>query len=144
MADEPILLFKRVFGALRPANAAAKEAIDAIGDGPVRIRITRTTGNVRRNALYWSCLSVAAPMLSERIDGPALNAELLHRILKDKAGLVHVIRLPSGDTIKDYDSTSFAKMPENERARFIDWALQTLSKWLGCDVTDLRREGEAA
>lgn len=144
MADEAPLLFRRVFGSLRPANKAAEEALSAIGDAPMRVRITRTTGNVRRNALYWSCLSIAAPMLSERIEGDPLTAELLHRILKDRAGLVRVVKLPSGDTIKDYESTSFASMPEHERARFIDWALATLSKWLGCDVTDLRREAEAA
>lgn len=144
MADEAPLLFRRVFGALRPANKASEEALAAIGDGPVRIRITKTTGNVKRNALYWSCLAIAVPMLSERIEGDALTTDMLHRILKDRAGLVRIIKLPSGDTIKGYDSTSFASMPENERARFIDWALQTLSRWLGCDVTDLRREAEAA
>jgi hypothetical protein len=143
MADEPPLLFRKVLGALRPASKAAEAALAAIDDKPIRVRITRTTGNVRRNALYWACLGVAAPMLSDKIDGPALNVELLHRILKDKAGLVRVITLPSGDTIKDYESTSFAKMPENERAAFIDWALTTLSKWLQCDITDLRREGES-
>lgn len=144
MSDSAPLLFRRVFGSLRPANKASEEALAAIGDGPVRVRITKTTGNVRRNALYWSCLAIAAPMLSERIEGDALTAELLHRILKDRAGLVRVIHLPSGDTIKDYESTSFASMPEHDRTKFIDWSLATLSKWLGCDVTDLIREGEAA
>lgn len=143
MADEPPLIFRKVLGSLRPASRAAEEALAAIDDKPVRIRITRTTGNVRRNGLYWACLGVAAPMLSERIEGDALTPELLHRILKDRAGLVRVITLPSGDVIKDYESTSFAKMPENERAQFIDWSVQTLSKWLGCPADDLRREGEA-
>lgn len=142
--DTAPLLFRKVLGSLRPVGKAAEDALAAIGDNPVRIRITKTTGNVARNALYWSCLGVAAPMLSERIEGDALTPDLLHRILKDRAGLVRLITLPSGDVIKDYDSTSFAKMPENERAAFVDWALATLSKWLGCDVTDLRREGEAA
>lgn len=144
MSDSAPLLFRRIFGSLRPANKASEEALAAIGDGPERIRITKTTGNVRRNALYWSCLAIAAPMLSERIEGDALTAELLHRILKDRAGLVRVIYLPSGDIIKDYESTSFASMPENERAAFIDWSLATLSKWLGCSVEDLLREGAAA
>jgi hypothetical protein len=143
MSDQPPLLFRKVFGSLRPANKAAEEALAAIGDEPMRVRITKTTGNVRRNAFYWSMLSVAAPMLSERIEGDALTPELLHRILKDRAGLVRVITLPSGDVIKDYESTSFAKMPENERAQFVDWSVQTLSKWLGCPADDLRREGEA-
>lgn len=144
MADQPPLIFRRVLGSLRPVGKIAEEALAAIDDGPVRIRIMRTAGNVRRNAFYWSVLGIAAPMLSERIEGDAIDAELLHRILKDRRGLVRIITLPSGDTIKDYDSTSFAKMPEQERAAFIDWAIATLSKWLGCDVTDLRREAEAA
>lgn len=144
MSDEPILLARKVLGSLRPANKASEQAFAAVDDKPIRIRITRTNGNVRRNALYWSCLALAAPMLSERVEGDALTAELLHRILKDRFGLVRTVTLPSGDTIKDYESTSFAKMTEPDRAAFIDWALQTLSKWLGVEVTDLRREAEAA
>lgn len=142
-ADEAPLLFRKVLGALRPAGPAAQAALDALDGSTIRVRITKTTGNVRRNALYWACLHVAAPMLSERIEGDALNPELLHRILKDRRGLVKVVTLPSGDTIKDYDSTSFAKMTEVERAAFVDWALATLSKWLGVEITDLRREGES-
>ena len=144
MADTAPLIFRKVLGSLRPVGANAEAALHALDDGPVRVRITRTAGNVRRNALYWSCLNIAAPMLSERIEGDAIDAEMLHRILKDRRGLVRVITLPSGDTIKDYDSTSFAKMAEPERAAFVDWALATLSKWLGVQVDDLVREGQAA
>jgi hypothetical protein len=140
MADEPPLLARKVLGSLRPANRACEDALAALDDKPIRIRITRTSGNIKRNALYWACLGLAAPMLSERIEGEALSVDLLHRILKDKAGKYRLVKLPSGDTIKDYDSISFSKMPENERAAFIDWALETLSKWLGVDVADLRRE----
>ena len=142
MTDAPPLLFRKVLGNLKPANKAATDALAAIDDAPVRVRITRTRGNVRRNGLYWACLSVAAPMLSERIEGDALSVEMLHRILKDRAGLVRLVKLPSGYVYRDYDSVSFAKMTEPERAKFIDWALSTLSKWLGCDVTELRRAGE--
>lgn len=142
-SDEPILLGRKVLGSIRPANKPCEEALAALDDQPFRIRITRTRGNTKRNALYWSCLGIAAPMLSERIEGDALTAEMLHRVLKDRGGLVRVITLPSGDTIKDYDSTSFASMGEPERAKFIDWALQTVSKWLGVDVNDLLREGAA-
>lgn len=144
MSDQAPLIFRKVLGGLRPVGPVAEAAIRTLDDGPVRVRITRTAGNVRRNALYWSCLGIAAPMLSERIDGDAIDAEMLHRILKDRRGLVRVITLPSGDTIKDYDSTSFAKMAEPERAAFVDWALATLSKWLGVQVDDLVREGQAA
>lgn len=143
MSDAAPLIFRRVLGGLRPVGAIAEAALAAIDDGPVRVRITRTAGNVKRNALYWACLAVAAPMLSERIEGDALDPEMLHKILKDRRGLVRLVTLPSGDVFRDYESTSFAKMTEDERKAFVDWALATLSKWLGCDVTDLRREGEA-
>lgn len=143
MSDEPILLFRKVLGGLRPANAAADRAMAALDGEAIRVRITRTNGNTRRNSLYWACLHVAAPMLSERVQGGPFTPELLHNVLKDRAGLVHVIKLPSGDIVKDYDSTSFAKMTEPKRAEFIDFALETLSTWLGCSVADLRREGEA-
>lgn len=142
MPDEPVLICRKVLGSLRPASKATEEAFQALDDKPVRIRITRTNGNTRRNALYWSCLALAAPMLSERVEGDALSSELLHKVLKDRYGLVRMIKLPSGDTIKDYESTSFAKMNEPERAKFIDWSLATLAKWLGVDVQDLLREGQ--
>lgn len=143
MVDEPVLLARKVLGSLRPASKATEDAFQALNDKPVRIRLTRTNGNTRRNALYWSCLALAAPMLSERVEGDGLNAELLHRVLKDRYGLVRVITLPSGDTIKDYESTSFTKMAEPERAAFIDWSLTTLAKWLGVKVEDLLREGQS-
>jgi len=143
MADQAPLIFRRVLGGLRPVGPIAEAALSALDDGPVRVRITRTAGNVRRNALYWSILGIAAPMLSERIEGDAIDPEMLHKILKDRRGLVRVIHLPSGDTIKDYDSTSFAKMPENERAEFVQWSFETLSKWLGVPVEALLTEGKA-
>lgn len=143
MSDTPPLHFRKVLGSLRPANRAAEEALAAIdNDKPVRVRITRTSGNVKRNALYWSVLGIAAPMLDEK--APGLTVELLHKVLKDKYGLVRVVTLPSGQEVRDYDSTSFAKMTEVDRAKFIDWSLATLSSWLGCDVSELRAEGEAA
>lgn len=145
MADNsPPLLFKRVLGSLRPANRAAEDAMAQLGDKPVRVRITAVRGNVARNAFYWAILGIAAPMLSEKVEGDALTAKLLHGVLKDRYGLVPVIKLPSGEAIKDYDaaSTAFHRMTEPDRAIYVDWAVATLSKWLGVSVDDLRREGE--
>lgn len=139
MADSPPLHFAKHLGMLKPANRAAEEALAAI-DGTVRVRITRTRGNVRRNGLYWAVLGVAAPMLEEK--APGLTVELLHKVLKDRFGLVKLVTLPSGEAIKDYESISFAKMTEPVRAEFIDWSLNVLSGWLGCDVTELRTEAE--
>lgn len=141
MADTPPLLFTKRLGMLAPANPAATEAMKAI-DGQVRVELKSMRGNARRNALYWACLGVAVPMLDEK--APGLTVDLLHKVLKDRRGLVRVVTLPSGAQVRDYDSISFAKMTEVERAAFIDWALGTVSSWLGCDVTELKREGEAA
>lgn len=141
MADTPPLFFERRLGGLYPACPAAEKAVAAI-NGKVRVKITRTQGNNKRMALYWIVLGIAAPMLDEQ--APGLTDELLHKVLKDRRGLVRVITLPSGEQVKDYDSISFASMTEVERAAFIDWAFATLSKWLGCSVEELTKEAREA
>lgn len=141
MADEPPLLFDRRLGGLFPANPAAEKALAAVS-GRVRVKITRTYGNNKRIALYWIVLGIAAPMLDEV--APGLTDKLLHNVLKDRYGLVRIVKLPSGEQVKDYDSISFAKMTEPERAGFIDWAFNTLSGWLGVDVETLTKEARSA
>lgn len=141
MADEPPLFFERRLGGLYPACPAAEKALGAV-QGKVRVKITRTQGNNRRIALYWIVLGIAAPMLDEK--APGITDDLLHKVLKDRRGLVRIITLPSGEKVKDYDSISFASMTEPERAAFIDWAFATLSSWLGCSVEDLVKEGRDA
>jgi hypothetical protein len=139
MADTPPLLFERRLGGLFPANPAAEQALTAV-TGRVRVKITRTQGNNKRIALYWIVLGLAAPMLDEA--APGLTPKLLHWVLKDRAGLFRVIKLPSGQEIKDYESISFREMTEPQRAEFIDFALKTLSSWLGVDVDTLTKEAK--
>jgi hypothetical protein len=141
MADEAPLFFERRLGGLFPACPAAEKALAAVS-GRVRVKITRTQGNNKRIALYWIVLGIAAPMLDEQ--APGLTDKLLHNVLKDRAGLVKIVTLPSGEQIKDYDSISFASMTEPERAGFIDFAFTTLSKWLGVDVDTLTTEARNA
>lgn len=142
MADDPPLYFRKRLGGLYPSSAAASDALAQIGDGNIRVRMTNPRGNVRRNGLYWAVLGIATPLLSERVEGAPLTVKLLHRVLKDRAGLFAVVKLPSGEAIKDYDSIAFDKMPETDRAEFVTFALGTLSKWLGVEVSELTREGE--
>lgn len=139
MADAPPLFFEKRMGGLFPASPAAEQALAAV-TGRVRVKITRTQGNNRRIALYWIVLAIAAPMLDEK--APGITDILLHKVLKDRRGLVRVVTLPSGEQIKDYDSISFASMTEPERAAYITWAFETLSGWLGVDVATLTREAE--
>jgi hypothetical protein len=141
MADEPPLIFERRLGGLFPANPTAEKALAAV-TGKVRVKLTRTQGNNKRIALYWIVLGLAAPMLDEQ--APGLTDLLLHKVLKDRYGLVKVVKLPSGQEIKDYDSISFHQMTENERAAYIDWSFATLSKWLGVSVEELTKEARAA
>lgn len=141
MPDEAPLLFERRLGGLFPVNPAAEQAVAAV-EGKVRVKITRTQGNNRRLALYWIVLGICAPMLDEK--APGLTDQLLHNVLKDRAGLVKIVTLPSGEQVKDYDSISFHKMTEVERAAFVDFAFKTLSSWLGVSVEELTAEGKAA
>jgi hypothetical protein len=141
MADEAPLFFERRLGGLFPVNDAAEKALATLPfSGRVKVKITRTRGNNKRIALYWVCLGIAAPMLDEQ--APGLTDDLLHKVLKDRFGLVRIVTLPSGEQVKDYDSISFAAMTEDQRAKYIDFAFRTLSSWLGCDVSELTKEGE--
>lgn len=138
MADTPPILFKRNLGGLYPANAYAEKQLEALDrSAPIRVEFKQTRGNNRRIALYWIVLAKAAEALSEICEGDPLDEKLLHRILKDRKGLYTETILPSGEVIKNYDSISFARMPENERAEFIDWAFNTLAKWLRISVREL-------
>jgi hypothetical protein len=141
VADAPPLLFERRLGGLFPANDAAEKALAAV-QGKVRVKITRTQGNNKRIALYWITLGIAAPMLDEV--APGITADLLHKVLKDRYGLIRIVKLPSGEEVKDYDSISFHSMTEVERAAYITWAFETLSKWLGVSVEELTKEANAA
>lgn len=141
MADQPPLFFDKRLGGLFPASPAAEQAMQAI-DGRVRVKITRTQGNNKRLSLYWIVLGIVAPMLDEK--APGITDDLLHKVLKDRRGLVRIVTLPSGEQVKDYDSISFASMTEPERAAFIDWAFSTLSSWLGVSVEELTKEARDA
>jgi hypothetical protein len=74
-----------------------------------------------------------------------MTPRLLHRYLKRRCGISSpVVSKKTGEIIEwDDESISFENMSEAERASYIDQALETLSKWIGCDVTTLRTEGQA-
>lgn len=136
MAESAPLMFKRHLGGLYPANPAAERALAAV-EGTVRVEIKRSRGNQGRMALYWIVLGKVAPSLSALCEGDAIDETMLHRILKDRRGLYTTTTLPSGEVVKNYDSISFAKMAEPERNEFVQWAFETLAKWLGVEVAAL-------
>lgn len=138
MAETPPILFRRHLGGLYPASAYAEKQLEALDrSAPVKVEFKRTRGNDRRMALYWIVLAKAAEALSDICEGDALDETLLHRILKDRKGLFTETILPSGEAIRNYDSISFAKMTEPDRAEYIDWAFRTLAKWLNVSVGEL-------
>jgi hypothetical protein len=141
VSETPPLLFRKHLGALRPANPAAEKAIAAIdGNSPIRVEIKQTKGNQGRMAIYWIVLAKAAEALTDVCEGDALDDQMLHQVLKDRRKLYTTTKLPSGEVLKNYRSIGFAKMTENERTAYVDWAFQTLAKWLGCSVNDLTKE----
>lgn len=143
MTDKEPLLFRAMLGTLRPVTAAADQAARDMSGQVVRVEIKRTTGNTRRMGLYWVVLRMAVEQLTDAFDGP-MTPKVMHLWLKREAGLSKPIRSRKTGEIIGYDddSISFATMPENERARFVDFAFDRLSRRIGCDVTTLTREAE--
>lgn len=145
MADKEPALFRKAFGALRPVTPAAQELVDSLpADRAVRVEVTNIRGNTKRLGLYWVCLKKACEALSDAVDG-ILDRRALHRWLKREEGLAKpIVSRKTGEVIDyDYESISFENMPEAERAKFIDAALERISRRLGCDVTTLRSEAQA-
>jgi hypothetical protein len=147
MADSPPLLFVPRFGALHPANTAAREAVKALS-GECRIEIKRSGANQRRRSFYWVMLDVAAEALTDKT-GFAFDQELLHLELKRRLGLGEEFTTPNGHRIFKPRSTSDRAMTEPERARWTDRCANVLSHWLGVEINELmnearRRNGEVA
>lgn len=140
--DREPLMFKRVLGALRPANEAAEAAVRSIPDGGTVIgEIKRSPRNVRRHKLYWKLLGIAADNLADRVDGP-LTGEIIHELVKQRLGLGEWTTLPSGDRLFKSDSTAFHAMPENEFVQHFDRVNSLLAKWLGVDPMVLLDEAK--
>jgi hypothetical protein len=138
MAEHPPLMFRPHLGGLYPANPAAERALAALDrSAPVKVEFKRTRGNGGRMALYWCVLAKAAPALSSLCEGDALDEAMLHRVLKIRRGMFTVTTLPSGEVIQNTDSISVAKMAEPDRNDYVQWAFETLAKWLRIDVAEL-------
>lgn len=146
MSDAAPMLCKVLLGSLRPANAAASETLQALGNGAtVKIEVKGATPNNRRMAFYWAMLKVAADHMHEQVEG--LTADDLHLIVKQKLGLGQWLTLPSGDRVFSPASISFARMKEPERAAFVNRVDKLLCGWLGVpagSVFDAAEEQAAA
>jgi hypothetical protein len=144
MPDKQPALFRKVFGSLRPVTPAAEELLASVPDRAVRVEIKNIKGNTRRLALYWVSLKLGCEQLSDAVDGK-MSPRILHRYLKRRCGLSSpIISKKTGEVIDwDDESIAFENMPEHERAAYIDQALEKLSEWIGCDVTQLRDEAQA-
>jgi hypothetical protein len=145
MPDKEPILARLAFGSLRPATPAAETVFNSLDPKKAyRIDVKGIRGNTRRLALYWVCLKVGCEQLSDAVDGK-MSPRILHRYLKRRCGLSSpIISKKTGEVIDwDDESIAFEKMPESERTAYIDHALETLSKWIGCDITTLRDEAQA-
>jgi hypothetical protein len=119
---------------LRPANEAAEQAVQALGNGAlVSIVVKGATPNQKRLAFYWSMLGVAAENMAGAVEG-GLTADDLHGIVKQKLSLGRWLVLPSGDRVFRPASISFARMKEPDRAAFVARVDKLLCGWLGVPV----------
>ncbi len=139
-ADKAPLAFVAHLGMLRPANAAATEAMRDI-KGKVRVEIKGGVANQRRRGLYWCVAALVAPLLNER-HRMTLSEQDLHDITRQKLNVGQWLTLPSGELFFKPGSTSNRAMNEAERAAYTDRALALWSTWTGVDVTTLRAEAE--
>lgn len=142
MSDKAPLLFETRLGMLKPANAAAENAMRDI-KGRVRIEIKGGVANQRRRGLYWSVAALVVPLLND-LHKMTLDEQDLHDITRQKLKLCDEIILPSGEVHYKLRSTSNRAMNEAERADYTDRALNLWSMWTGVDVTTLRQEAMAA
>ena len=144
MADNQPALFRKAFGALRPVTPAAHDLMATIPDKPVRVDVKGIRGNTKRIALYYICVGKACELLSDAVDG-VLSVKALDRKLRRDLGLATpIVSKRTGEIVDwDYDSIAFVNMTEAARMAFIDEALERLSRWIGCDVSALRDEGES-
>lgn len=140
MSDKAPLVFETHLGMLRPANAAAETAMQAIR-GRVRVDIKGGVANQRRRGLYWAVAALVVPLLNDR-HGMTLDEQDLHDITRQKLKIGHWIELPSGDRRFKPASTSNRAMNESDRAAYTDRALHLWSTWCGVDVATLRTEAE--
>jgi len=145
--DRPPLLFAPRFGALHPANTAAREAVRSL-TGECRVEIKRSGANERRRGFYFTMLDVAAEALTDAT-GFHWDQETLHAELKRRLELGETFVTPSGHKVFKPRSTSNRAMTEPERARWTERCANVLSHWLGCEIKELmdearRRNGEAA
>lgn len=144
MADIEPLLFRYELGALRPVTGEAEDFLRTLTPGQIvkgDFKIPR--GNVKRLAWYWVMLKIAVEQLSDAIDGK-LTRKMLHNWFKRQTGLATpVVSKKTGEVIDyDYDSISFSRMPENQRAEYIDQVSDQLARRLGVNVETLRTEAE--
>lgn len=139
-SDKAPLLFEAHLGMLRPANAAAENAMRDVR-GRVRVEMNGGVANQKRRSLYWSVIALCVPLLNDK-HCLTLDDQDLHDILREKLRLYDEHVLPSGEVHRKLRSTSNRAMSEHDRAKFTDDALRILGTWLGVDPTTLRNEAE--
>jgi hypothetical protein len=142
MTDDAPLFFDAYLGMLRPANAAAEEAMREIR-GRVAVKISGGKANQKRRSLYWLVASLVVPLLNQRYN-LTLDESDLHDITRSKLKLFDEIQLPSGEVHRRLRSTSNRKMNEADRAAYTTKALEMWSTWTGVEVTTLTEEAQAA
>ena len=144
MTDKPPLHFVKAFGALRPANRAAEQAMQAI-NGKVVVKLSGMTRNQRRRGFYWTLLDVTAEVLASSTDTP-WDAETLHDEVRKALRFGTELKTPSGRTVFKPRSTADRNMSEVDRAAWTDRVVNFCQQITGIEaqtlIDEVRSRGE--
>ena len=134
MADQPPLIFERQFGKLIPVNAAAQQAMLALGEGKrTVVKLSGMTRNQRRRGFYWTLLDVVSDVLTDRTKTP-WDSQTLHDELRHRLKLYVPLETPSGRKVPKLKSTSDKSMNEVERAAWTNRVVNYLEHMTGIEA----------
>lgn len=133
------LLLVRQLGALRPADAAAEEAIADIPNGEVIKAVITRPRNIVFHRKFFALLKVLFP---HQTYYPTLTK--FRKAVQIALGYCQETKLPSGKIMVEADSIAFHKMDEAEFDAFMQRFFELASTRIlpGIDKADVEREWE--
>ncbi len=132
-----LLLVRKHFGALRPANEDAEEVIKKLKDGDYQIEIKRSR-NLKWHRKYWLACTIVSENMRE--DEP-VSKEAVSDYVKIETGHVNLVKI-RGEIYRFPKSISFSSMAPEEWEVFWEKAVEVFCAKLipGLDRDELELE----
>jgi len=133
------LLCRKHFGALRPADGNAEEALRKLpADQTVRVEVRRMR-NPRQHRLYWSLIGLVYEHQTRYA-----TRDQLHQAIKVAVGYYDEIPKRDGQVIAVPHSIAFGNMAQDQFEEFFDSVVRLVCTKImpGTNDSELRRELE--